>query len=104
MVSLRSADGGCDLAAELEPHGVSVIAASDADQAERRLARREALVTLVDTPAAGPGDRAGVAALAADLQALGVDEIHLTLPATSAPRPPTSSPARSPRWASPTWR
>jgi flagellar biosynthesis GTPase FlhF len=85
VVALRSADGGCDLAAELEPHGVSVIAAADAAQAERRLARRDALVTLVDTPAAGvggPGSRAGVAALAADLQALGVDEIHLTLPAT----------------------
>ena len=81
VVSLRSTDGGCDLAAELEPHGVSVVAASDAAQAERRLARREALVTLVDTPAVDIGParpRAGVAALAADLQALGVDEIHLT--------------------------
>jgi flagellar biosynthesis GTPase FlhF len=82
VIALRSPDGGCDLAAELEPHGVSVIAAADASQAERRLARREALVTLIDTPAAGPGNRAGVAKLAADLQALGATEIHLTLPAT----------------------
>ena len=82
VVALRSPDGGVDLATELEPHGVSVIAATDAAQAQRRLARREALVTLIDTPAAGPGDRATVAALAADLRALGATEIHLALPAT----------------------
>jgi flagellar biosynthesis GTPase FlhF len=82
VVALRSRDGGCDLAAELEPLGVSVIAAADAEQARRRLARRAPVLTLVDTPAAGPGDRAAVAALAADLQALGVEEVHLTLPAT----------------------
>jgi flagellar biosynthesis GTPase FlhF len=85
VVALRAPDGGCDLAAELEPHGVSVIAATDAAQAARRLARRAPLLTLVDTPKVGPahpGDRRAVAALAADLQALGVTEIHLTLPAT----------------------
>jgi flagellar biosynthesis GTPase FlhF len=82
VVALRSPGGGCDLAAELEPHGVSVVAAADAEQAQRRLARREPVITLVDTPPAGPGDRAGVAALAADLQALGVQEVHLALPAT----------------------
>jgi flagellar biosynthesis GTPase FlhF len=82
VVALRSPDGGCDLAAELEPHGVSVIAAADAAQAARRLARRSPLLTLIDTPATGPGDRAALAALAADLQALGATEIHLTLPAT----------------------
>jgi flagellar biosynthesis GTPase FlhF len=82
VVALRSPDGGCDLAAELEPHGVSVIAAADAQQAQRRLARRDAALTLVDAPAAGPSDRAGVAALAADLQALEAHEVHLTLPAT----------------------
>ena len=82
VVALRSPDGGCDLAAELEPHGVSVIAAADAEQAARRLARRSPLLTLIDTPATGPGDRGTVAALAADLQALGATEIHLTLPAT----------------------
>jgi flagellar biosynthesis GTPase FlhF len=84
VVALRSPDGGCDLAAELEPHGVSVIAAADAEQAHRRLARREPLLTLVDTPACGVGgpSSAGVAALAADLQALAVQEVHLTLPAT----------------------
>jgi len=85
VVALRSPDGGCDLAAELEPHGVSVIAAADAEQAQRRLSRRSPLLTLIDTPATGVGgaaSRAAVAALAADLQALGATEIHLTLPAT----------------------
>ena len=66
----------------LDGSGVSVIAAGDAAQAERRLARRTPLLTLIDTPATGPGDKASVAALAADLQALGATEIHLTLPAT----------------------
>jgi len=82
VVALRSPDGGCDLAAELEPAGVSVVAAADAAQAQRRLARRGALVTLIDTPGAGPAQRSEVAALAADLQALGAGEVHLTLPAT----------------------
>jgi flagellar biosynthesis GTPase FlhF len=82
VVALRSPDGGCALASRLEPLGVSVIAAADAEQANRRLARRQAALTIVDAPAAGPGDRAAVARLADDLRALGVDEVHLTLPAT----------------------
>jgi flagellar biosynthesis GTPase FlhF len=82
VVALRSPDGGCALAARLEPLGVSVIAAADAEQAARRLVRRQATLTLVDTPAAGPGDRAAVATLAKDLRALGVTEVHLTVPAT----------------------
>jgi flagellar biosynthesis GTPase FlhF len=82
VVALRSEDGGAGLAAKLEPLGVSVIAAADAEQATRRLTRRDAVLTLVDTPAAGPGDRGGIAALAADLRDLGVEEVHLTLPAT----------------------
>ena len=82
VVALRSADGGCGLAARLEPLGVSVVAADSAEQATRRLARRQAALTIVDTPSAGPADRAAVAQLAADLRALGVDEVHLTLPAT----------------------
>jgi flagellar biosynthesis protein FlhF len=61
---------------------VSVIAAADAEQAARRLARRSPALTIVDTPAAGPGDRAATAQLSKDLRALGADEVHLTLPAT----------------------
>jgi CheY-like chemotaxis protein len=80
VVALRSADGGRRLANELEPHGVTVIAAADAEQALRRLARHDGALTLIDTPAAGTGD--DVAALAADLEALAATEVHLALPAT----------------------
>ena len=45
-------------------------------------AGREAALTLVDTPAAGPADAPRSPQLAADLRALGVDEVHLALPAT----------------------
>ncbi len=44
-------------------------------------AARSAL-TIVDTPAAGLSDRAAVARIADDLRTLGVDEVHLALPAT----------------------
>src|SRR3954468_23281302 len=82
VVALRAADGGVGLAGRLEPLGVSVIAGADAEQAARRLARRQAALTIVDAPAAGPHDRAAVAQLADDLRALGATEVHLTLPAT----------------------
>jgi flagellar biosynthesis GTPase FlhF len=82
VVALRSMDGGNGLASRLEPLGVSVIAADTADQAARRLAGREVALTIVDAPAAGPADRAAVARIAEDLRTLGVDEVHLALPAT----------------------
>jgi flagellar biosynthesis GTPase FlhF len=82
VVALRSMDGGNGLASRLEPLGVSVIAADTADQAARRLAGREVGLTIVDTPAAGLSDRAAVARIAEDLRTLGVDEVHLALPAT----------------------
>jgi flagellar biosynthesis GTPase FlhF len=82
VVALASRDGGCALAAELEPLGVSVIAAADAAQAARRLRRREPLVTLVDTPALGAGEAREAARLAPELRALGCTEVHLALPAT----------------------
>jgi flagellar biosynthesis GTPase FlhF len=82
VVALSSRDGGCALAAELEPLGVSVIAATDAPQAARRLRRREPLITLVDTPALGVGEAREAARLAPELRALGCTEVHLALPAT----------------------
>jgi flagellar biosynthesis GTPase FlhF len=82
VVALRSNDGGTGLASRLEPLGVSVIAADDAEQAARRMARRQASLTIVDTPAAGLADRAAVERIAADLRTLGVTEVHLALPAT----------------------
>jgi signal recognition particle GTPase len=84
VVALRG-DGA--LAARLEPQGVAVIAADDAAQARVRLGQRAPLVTLIDTPSTGPSHPAAqVKALAADLKAIGADEVHLALPATlSAP-------------------
>lgn len=82
VVALRAADGGSAAAARLEPLGVTVIAAEDAAQAARRLKRRTPALTIVDAPAAGPADPAGVARLGGDLRTLGVDEVHLALPAT----------------------
>jgi flagellar biosynthesis protein FlhF len=82
VVALRANDGGVGLASRLEPLGVSVVAADNAEQAARRIARREAALTIVDAPAAGPADRAAVNRVAGDLRTLGVNEVHLTLPAT----------------------
>jgi flagellar biosynthesis GTPase FlhF len=82
VVALGSRDGGCAAAAELEPLGVSVIAADDAAQAARRLGVRRPLITLVDTPALGAGAGRAVAGLAPELRALGCTEVHLALPAT----------------------
>ncbi|HWM11911.1 MAG TPA: hypothetical protein VNO82_21305 [Solirubrobacteraceae bacterium] len=82
VVALRSNDGGTSLASRLEPLGVSVIAVDDAQQAQRRIARREAPLMIVDTPAVGLGDRDVVERIAGDLRTLGVTEVHLALPAT----------------------
>jgi flagellar biosynthesis GTPase FlhF len=79
VIELRG-DGG--LAGRLQPLGVNVISAADAAQAKERLGAREPLVTLIDTPTAGPSSPAAhVKTLAADLKALGA-EVHLALPAT----------------------
>src|SRR3954470_5428555 len=79
VIELRG-DGG--LGGRLQPLGVNVISAADAAQAKERLGAREPLVTLIDTPPAGPSSPAPhVKALPADLKALGA-EIHRALPAT----------------------
>ncbi len=54
----------------------------DVGQAARRLKRRRAALTIIDAPAAGPADREAIAGLAHHLRTLGVDEVHLALPAT----------------------
>ncbi len=80
VIALR---GDGSLAGRLEPLGISVIQADDAASARKRLGLRTPLVTLIDTPAAGPSHPAAhVKTLAADLQALGASEVHLALPAT----------------------
>ena len=82
IVALRSNDAGSGLATRLEPLGVTVVAVDDAQQAARRIARRSAPLMIVDTPAAGLGNRDAVERIAGDLRALGVTEVHLALPAT----------------------
>jgi flagellar biosynthesis GTPase FlhF len=82
VIALRTPDGGASLAAELEPLGVSVIAATDAAQAKSRLGQRAFALLLIDTPAVGLGERAAAAALATELRALEADEVHFALPAT----------------------
>ena len=80
VISLR---GDGTLSSRLEPLGIGVIAADDALQVGKRLGRQKPLVTLIDTPAAGPSySAAHLKALAADLKSLGPTEVHLALPAT----------------------
>jgi flagellar biosynthesis protein FlhF len=88
VIALRSKDGGAELARLLAPAGVPMWATDDADAAAARIAnlRRGALV-LVDTPALPArmsADPFVTDALGADLRSLGVDEIHLALPAVLA--------------------
>jgi flagellar biosynthesis GTPase FlhF len=82
VIALRSNDAGSGLAARLEPLGVAVVAVDDAQQALRRVARRQAPLMIVDTPAAGLGNPDAVVRIADDLRTLGVTEVHLALPAT----------------------
>jgi flagellar biosynthesis protein FlhF len=88
VIALRPKDGGAELARLLAPAGVPMWATDDVEGAAARIAnlRRGALV-LVDTPAL-PAQMAGDPflsdALGADLRRLGVDEVHLALPAVLA--------------------
>jgi flagellar biosynthesis GTPase FlhF len=86
-VALRAADAGAELAGLLAPHGVDVAPAGDGAEARALLAGRaggDLAVAVLDTPAVSPRDPAAVAALAADLEAAGVTEAHVVLPATVA--------------------
>jgi flagellar biosynthesis protein FlhF len=88
VIALRSKDGGAELARLLAPAGVPMWATDDIDGAGARIAnlRRGALV-LVDTPALPArmnADPFVTDALGADLRSLGVDEVHLALPAVLA--------------------
>src|SRR3954465_14268289 len=73
-VTLSPADGGNELRALVEPHGVGVTVARTAAQARAHIAGAlgEAVV-VVDTPSA---------LSEADLGTLALDELHLTLPST----------------------
>ena len=88
VIALRSKDSGAELARLLAPAGVPMWATDDVEGAAARIAnlRRGALV-LVDTPALPPQMRTDpfvADAFAADLRRLGLDEVHLALPATLA--------------------
>jgi flagellar biosynthesis GTPase FlhF len=88
VIALRSKDGGAELARLLAPAGVPMWATDDVEGAAARVAnlRRGALV-LVDTPALPAqmsSDPFMADALAADLRRLGIDEVHLALPAVLA--------------------
>jgi flagellar biosynthesis GTPase FlhF len=85
VIALRPKDGGAELARLLAPAGVPLSATDDVDGAAARIAnlRRGALV-LVDTPALPAQAGAERDALAADLRRLGLDELHLALPAVLA--------------------
>lgn len=82
-IALRPADGGAELRSLLEPLGVGVTTVESGEEARAHVAGalRHALV-VVDTPAVSPGDTAEVGRLGADLEALGLDEVHLALPST----------------------
>jgi flagellar biosynthesis GTPase FlhF len=83
VISLRPADGGAELAAMLEPFGIGVRAAESGGEARAHLAGAlEHALVVVDTPAVAPRSPAEVAALAAELESLGVAEVHMTLPST----------------------
>lgn len=83
-VALRPADHGAALHAQLAGSAVTPIVAHRPEDVPAD-ARRGVLI--VDTPAVGPYDPEGAGRLAADLAALGVAEVHLTLPATLGPLP-----------------
>ncbi|MEA2471957.1 MAG: hypothetical protein QOE38_2956, partial [Thermoleophilaceae bacterium] len=82
-IALRPADGGAELRALLEPLGVGATVADSGEQARAHVAGAlsHALV-VVDTPAVSPGDAAEVGRLGADLETLGLDEVHIALPST----------------------
>jgi flagellar biosynthesis protein FlhF len=85
VIALRPKDGGAELARLLAPAGVPLSATDDMGGAAARIAnlRRGALV-LVDTPALPPRAGSERDALVADLNRLGLDEVHLALPAVLA--------------------
>src|SRR4051812_11589467 len=83
VISLRPTDGGAELAALLEPLGIGVRAVDSGGEARAHLAGAlEHALVVVDTPAVAPRSAAEVSALAADLESLGVGEVHLALPST----------------------
>jgi flagellar biosynthesis GTPase FlhF len=85
VLSLRPPDVGAELRELLDPHGVQVKPVEDGAAARAHIgARAGSAMVLLDTPAVSPRDAKAIASLAADLQAAGVTETHLVVPATVA--------------------
>jgi flagellar biosynthesis GTPase FlhF len=82
-LSLRPRDGGAELASLLAPYGVQVHPIEDPGEARARIAgAREHALVVIDTPTVSPAAPDEMDRLAADLERIGVYEVHLTLPAT----------------------
>ncbi|HWT92804.1 MAG TPA: hypothetical protein VN238_07390, partial [Solirubrobacteraceae bacterium] len=84
-MSLKPRDVGAELTELLDAHGVAVRAVDDGDGARLHLgARAGEAVAVLDTPAVSARDKDGIEALARELAAAGVSEVHVVLPATLA--------------------
>lgn len=82
-LSLRPADGGASLRAQLEEWGVEVevVQTGEAARGRAESVRGHAAV-IVDTPGTSTGEEAALRALARELETIGLYEVHLALPAT----------------------
>ncbi len=83
VMTLRPRDGGAELAGLLQPYGVQVHPVDDPADARARIAgSRDHALIVIDTPTVSPAAPGEMEQLAADLERIGVYEVHLTLPAT----------------------
>ncbi len=83
-VTLRAKDDGAELQRALGPAGVPVHGARDGAHAREQVqALRSHSLVLLDTPAVSPRAEAEMRVLARELDELRLDEVHLTLPATT---------------------
>ena len=81
-IALRPKDGGAELQRLLAPVAVPVHVEDDAGRAAELLAElRETTLVLLDTPGVSPLAEAELRVLAAELETIGADELHLTVPA-----------------------
>jgi flagellar biosynthesis GTPase FlhF len=82
-VVLGRYDSGAELSALLAGHSAPVHTAERGSRASVEIASsRAGELVIADTPAASPGDPAGVGMLGVELETLGPEEVLLTLPAT----------------------
>jgi len=87
VLTLRPRDGGAELSSLLEPYAIRVHAVNAPDEARAIIAgAREHALIVIDTPTVSPSAPAEMERLAADLERIGVYEVHLTLPATVGAR------------------